>query len=80
MRSVVFSESGSGFVSAPGIFAHAVTESHYDFSAYAAHQCSSVTFFVLFPLLALSLILVDDMQICLVLFTGSILLVLCQGF
>lgn len=67
VRSVVFSESGSGFVSAPGIFAHAgsaVTESHYDFSAYAAHHCSSVTIFVLFSLLALSLILVDDMQIC----------------
>jgi len=44
--SVVFSESGSGFVNAPGIFTHAgsdMTESHYDFSAYAAHRCSSVT-------------------------------------
>lgn len=44
--SVVFSESRSGFVNAPGIFAHAasaMTESHYDFSAYAAHRCNSVT-------------------------------------
>lgn len=43
---LVFSECRSGFVSAPGVFAHAgsaVTESYYDFSANAAHGCSSVT-------------------------------------
>lgn len=83
--SLVFSETGSGFVNAPGIFAHAgsaMTESHYDFSAYAAYRCISVLHFVLFSLLALSLILVDDVQICSkvsVVWFYLLSILLCQG-
>lgn len=64
--TVVFSQSGSGFVSAPAVFAHAVsavTESYQDFSANAAHCCSSVTIlFLFFSLQVLSLILVADVR------------------